>query len=108
MLNVSIVGLGQIGGSSGLALKSKALKDRYYVTGIARKKETLKAALKIGVADEVSLSLASAKNSDIVVICTPVDTIASIYKKLVKIVKKYRNYRFWQCKIFNRARNKWY
>jgi prephenate dehydrogenase len=38
--------------------------------------------------DEVSLSLASAKNSDIVVICTPVDTIASIYKKLIKIVKR--------------------
>ncbi|MDR1433801.1 prephenate dehydrogenase [Candidatus Endomicrobiellum devescovinae] len=88
MLNVSIVGLGQIGGSLGLALKSKTLKNRYYVTGIARNKETLKAALKIGAADEVSLSLASAKNSDIVVICTPVDTIASIYKKLVKIVKK--------------------
>ncbi|MDR2811742.1 MAG: prephenate dehydrogenase/arogenate dehydrogenase family protein [Endomicrobium sp.] len=87
MLNVSIVGLGQIGGSLGLALKRKTLKDSYYVTGIARSKETLKTVLKIGAADEVSLSLESAKNSDIVVICTPVDTIASIYKNLVKIVK---------------------
>ncbi|MDR1103851.1 MAG: prephenate dehydrogenase/arogenate dehydrogenase family protein [Endomicrobium sp.] len=42
----------------------------------------------MGAVDEVSLSLASAKNSDIVVICTPVDTIASIYKKLIKIVKR--------------------
>jgi prephenate dehydrogenase len=88
LLSVSIVGLGQIGGSLGLALKSKILKDRYYITGIARKKETLKVALKIGAVDEASLSLTSAKNSDIVIICTPVDTVASIYKKLVKIVKK--------------------
>jgi prephenate dehydrogenase len=65
------------------------------LSGIARNKETLKAMLKIGAADEVSLSLASVSNSDIVVICTTVDTIASIYKKLVKIVKKYHNYRFW-------------
>ncbi|MDR1122609.1 MAG: prephenate dehydrogenase/arogenate dehydrogenase family protein [Endomicrobium sp.] len=88
LLSVSIVGLGQIGGSLGLALKNKTLKDRYYVTGIARKKETLKAALKIGAVDDSSLSLTSARNSDIVIICTPVDTIVSIYKKLVKIVKK--------------------
>jgi prephenate dehydrogenase len=88
MLNVSIVGLGQIGGSLGLALKSKTLKNRYHMIGIARKKETLKAALKIGAVDEVSLSLTSAKNSNIVVICTPVDTISAIYKDLTKIVKK--------------------
>ncbi|MDR3196058.1 MAG: prephenate dehydrogenase/arogenate dehydrogenase family protein [Endomicrobium sp.] len=88
MLNVSVVGLGQIGGSLGLALKSKTLKNRYYITGIARKKETLKYALKIGAVDEGSLSLESAKNSDIVVICTPVDTIASICKELIKVVKK--------------------
>jgi prephenate dehydrogenase len=82
MLKVSIVGLGQIGGSLGLALKG-----RYYVTGIA-KKETLEDALNIGAVDQGSLYLDGAKNSDIVVICTPVDTIVPIYRKLIKIVKR--------------------
>jgi prephenate dehydrogenase len=87
MLKISIVGLGQIGGSLGLALKNKALKDCYYITGIARKKDTLKNALKIGAIDKSSLNLESAKDSDIVVICTPVNTVASIYRKLIKIVE---------------------
>jgi prephenate dehydrogenase len=88
MLNIGIVALGQIGGSLGLALKSKTLKNRYHIIGVARRKETLKYALNIGAVDEISLSLESARNADIVVICTPVDTVAAIYKKLIKIVKK--------------------
>jgi prephenate dehydrogenase len=85
---VSIIGLGQIGGSLGLALKSKSLKGRYHITGIERKKDALNTALKIRAVDNASSSLQSAKNADIVVICTPVDTIASIYKELVKIVRQ--------------------
>jgi prephenate dehydrogenase len=87
MLKVSIIGLGQIGGSLGLALKSKALKGCYYITGIARKKETLKNALKIGAIDESSLNLEAVKDSNIVVICTPVDAVVPIYEKLIKIIK---------------------
>jgi prephenate dehydrogenase len=87
---VSIIGLGQIGGSLGLALKksSRYLKNRYLITGIGRKKSTLDAALKIKAVDEVSLSLQTARNADIVVICTPVDTIVPLYKQLSKIVCK--------------------
>ena len=88
MLNVSIIGLGQIGGSLGLALKSKSLKGRYHVTGIERKKNTLDIALKIRAIDNASLSLKSARNADIVIVCTYVDTIVPIYKELVKIVKQ--------------------
>ena len=83
---VAIIGLGQMGGSLGLALKSKSLKNRYYIIGIARKQETLKTALKIGAADKVSLSLQDAKSCDIAVICTPVDTIVPIYKQLSEII----------------------
>jgi prephenate dehydrogenase len=84
------VGLGQMGGSLGLALKknSRSLKNYYHITGIGRRKETLEAALKLKVADETSLSLQSAKGADIVVICTPVDTIVPLYGQLSKIVGK--------------------
>ncbi|MCL2390885.1 MAG: prephenate dehydrogenase/arogenate dehydrogenase family protein [Endomicrobia bacterium] len=88
MINVAIIGLGQMGGSLGLALKSKSAGNKYYIIGIARKQETLKTALKIGAVDKVSLSLQDAKDCDIVVICTPVDTIVPIYKQLSKIVEK--------------------
>ncbi|MCL2144146.1 MAG: prephenate dehydrogenase/arogenate dehydrogenase family protein [Endomicrobia bacterium] len=85
---VGIIGLGQMGGSLGLALKSKAMKDRYHIIGIARKEETLKQALKIKAVDEASLALRDAKLCDIAVICTPVDTIVPIYRQLSKIVGK--------------------
>ena len=85
---VGIIGLGQMGGSLGLALKSKAMKDRYHIIGIARKEETLKQALKIKAIDEASLTLSDAKLCDIAVICTPVDTIVPIYRQLSKIAGK--------------------
>jgi prephenate dehydrogenase len=84
------VGLGQMGGSLGLALKknSRSLKNCYRIMGIGRRKETLDAALKLKAADKTSLSLQSAKGADIVVICTPVDTIVPLYEQLSKIVGK--------------------
>ncbi|GHT17379.1 hypothetical protein AGMMS49573_09110 [Endomicrobiia bacterium] len=90
MLKVCIVGLGQMGASLGLALKknSKSLKNCYHITGIGRRKGTLDAALKLKAADETSLSLQSARDADIVVICTPVDTIVPLYGQLSKIVAK--------------------
>jgi len=86
-INVAVIGAGQMGGSLGLALKSKALKGKYYIIGIGRTEKNLKTALKINAIDEMSLSFDSAKNADVVVICTPVDTIVPIYKKLAKIVR---------------------
>jgi prephenate dehydrogenase len=90
MLKVCIVGLGQMGGSLALALKknSRSSKNYYHITGIGRRKETLDAVLKLKAADEASLSLQSATDADIVVICTPVDTIVSLYGQLSKIVGK--------------------
>ncbi|AKL98652.1 prephenate dehydrogenase [Endomicrobium proavitum] len=85
-IEVTIIGLGQIGASLGLALKKRAAK-RYNVTGVARRKEVLKTALKIGAVDIASLSFDIAKTADIIVVCTPVDTISEIYKKLLSIVK---------------------
>jgi prephenate dehydrogenase len=90
-LKIAIVGLGLIGGSLGKTLKVYNLKtkeNKYSVLGIARRKETLSQAIKIGAADETSLSLSSASGADIVVISTPVDFTASIYEKLSAIVKK--------------------
>jgi len=87
MINVCIIGLGQIGGSLGLALKKYAGK-RYHVTGIARRQETEKTALKMKAVDEVSLSFEASRPADIIVICIPVDAIAEMYKRISVTAKK--------------------
>ncbi|MDR2191676.1 MAG: prephenate dehydrogenase/arogenate dehydrogenase family protein [Endomicrobium sp.] len=83
-INVAIIGLGQVGGSVGKALKSKPKK--YFITGIDRNPAVLKTALKSKAADEVSPSLNAAKGADAIIICAPVNSIAGIYKALSKIV----------------------
>jgi len=60
IIKVCIIGLGQMGGSLGLALKRSG--NKYYIIGIARKEETLKTALKIGAVDKVSLFLQDTKD----------------------------------------------
>lgn len=84
MQKIAIIGMGQIGGSLGKALKS--LGSKYYIIGVDTNSDTLDAALKTGAADEVSLNITAAKGSEIVIICTPSDSIARIYEKLAKIV----------------------
>ncbi|MDR1195089.1 MAG: prephenate dehydrogenase/arogenate dehydrogenase family protein [Endomicrobium sp.] len=86
MYKVSIIGMGQMGGSLGKALKTFGKK--YDVTGIDKDKKTLKAALKLGAADRVSQSLNAAKDSEIIVICLPVDSISPVYEQLLKIAGK--------------------
>jgi prephenate dehydrogenase len=85
MLNICIIGLGQIGASLGIALKNSHNK-KYKIIGIARRKETLKEAKKLKAVDECSLNLEAAKFADICVICLPANLISSTYKKLSKIV----------------------
>ncbi|MDR1511843.1 MAG: prephenate dehydrogenase [Endomicrobium sp.] len=85
MLNLCIVGLGQMGGSLSLALKKSSAP--YRITGIV-KKDFVNTALRLKIVDEVYPTLESARGADIVVICTPVDTILPLYRRLCNIVNK--------------------
>ena len=84
--NVSIIGVGLIGGSLGLALKKgRAVKK---VTGIGRHLEKLKKARQMGAVDEYTTDfLSGVKDADLVVICTPVGLIASTLKKILPALK---------------------
>src|SRR5579871_2647317 len=75
-LNVlTIVGVGLIGGSIGLAARQRGLARR--VRGIGRQPASLERARALGVIDEAYLSPDEAvPGSDLVVFCTPVDRIA--------------------------------
>lgn len=72
---VTIVGVGLIGGSIGLGLKKRGLAET--VRGLGRTRETLEKAKAVGAIDEIHIDPAAAlKQSQIVVLCTPVDRIA--------------------------------
>jgi prephenate dehydrogenase len=75
-LNVlTIVGVGLIGGSIGLAARRRGLARR--VRGVGRQRSTLDRARELGAVDETYLAVEDAvPGSDLVVFCTPVDRIA--------------------------------
>jgi prephenate dehydrogenase len=67
---VTIVGVGLIGASLGLALKQANVVTK--VLGVGRSKENLDQALKMGAIDEVVELLEATKRSDVIVLCVPV------------------------------------
>lgn len=75
-LNVlTIVGVGLIGGSIGLAAKRRGVARR--VRGLGRQQTSLDRALAVGAIDEAHLDpQAAVAGADLVVFCTPVDQIA--------------------------------
>lgn len=72
---LTIVGVGLLGGSIGLAARQRGLVRR--VVGWGRRAETLREALDLGVIDEADSSLTAALSSaSLVVVCTPVAAVA--------------------------------
>jgi cyclohexadieny/prephenate dehydrogenase len=72
---LTIIGVGLIGGSIGLAAKRRGVCRR--VLGVGRQQETLTRALAIGAIDHGFLDAAEAlAESNFAVFCTPVDRIA--------------------------------
>ena len=69
MRTVSIIGLGLIGGSLGLALKRSG---GWQVVGYARRPETSQLALSRGAVDRMENTPQAAANADVVIISTPV------------------------------------
>ena len=74
MKKVSIIGLGLMGGSLGMALKARGLAER--VVGYARRTETRRLAVEKNVVDRAFDSPeAAVKGADLVVFCTPILSI---------------------------------
>jgi prephenate dehydrogenase len=78
-VRISIIGLGLIGGSIGLALKQANWRQAE-ITGYARRRETVSLALKSGAIDSFELDLRKAvKGADIIILATPVLVIKDIF-----------------------------
>lgn len=78
-INVSIIGLGLIGGSLGLALKRD---PELYVTGYDRSFSTLDQAFRRGIIDKIATSIENAcEQADVVVFATPVNTTVAMMQQ---------------------------
>ncbi|MGD2182592.1 prephenate/arogenate dehydrogenase [Lusitaniella coriacea] len=78
-MKVGIVGLGLIGGSLGLDLRSRGIE----VIGVSRRHRTCEVALVRGVVDRASVDLAVLEATDIIFICTPLTAIAPTIEQLL-------------------------
>lgn len=67
---VTIVGVGLLGGSLGLALKDRSLADR--VRGVGRRQEVIDTAIALKAIDDGTLDLPEGvRGADLIVLCTP-------------------------------------
>ena len=83
---VSIIGVGLIGGSIGLALKKKKLARE--VVGVCRRSVSLEKALKAGAIDWGTLDMQKGvSGADMVIVATGVDRIAEMVRSAVPFVK---------------------
>jgi len=78
---VTIIGVGLIGGSIGCALKNNNACNK--VIGYSRNENELKKALELGVIDHYYLDLVDAiRGSEIIVLATPVGALEGIFRDL--------------------------
>jgi arogenate dehydrogenase (NADP+) len=78
-MNIGIVGLGLIGGSIALDLRSRG----FDVFGVSSRQQTCDRAQERGVVSEASINLSLMAAADLVFICTPLGAIEPIVQKLI-------------------------
>jgi prephenate dehydrogenase len=79
--NVTIIGVGLIGGSLARVLKAKNLAGR--ITGAGRSRTTLEQALKLGVIDRMGNGATYAvEDADLVLLASPVGTFEKIVREI--------------------------
>lgn len=84
---ITIIGVGLIGGSIGLAIKKRhAAKE---VTGVFRRRETLKKALKYKAVDKAAMSVREGvKDADLIIVASPVSSIPVLIKEAARHARK--------------------
>lgn len=78
---VTLVGVGLLGGSLGLALRNRGLADR--VQGFVRREEVVPTVVASGVVDGATSNLrAAVDGADLVVLCTPIGQMAAMARAM--------------------------
>ena len=83
---ITIVGVGLIGGSAGIAALKRGIAGD--VTGVARRGETIDAALSLGAVSRGTLSLAEGvKGADFVLVASPVGAVPEIIRECLPLLE---------------------
>lgn len=84
---VTIIGVGLLGGSIGLALKSR--NRRLHVVGVGRREASLNEARRVGAIDEYHVDAAAAvRDSDLVILATPIGAFETYLRAIKPHLKK--------------------
>lgn len=84
---ITIIGVGLIGGSMGLAIKAKGLARK--VVGVGHRKSSIDRAVRLRTVDEGTLNLAKGvEDADIVVLATPILSMVKLVKKIAPHLKR--------------------
>jgi prephenate dehydrogenase len=84
---VTLVGVGLLGGSLGLALKQRGLATK--VDGFVRRSSTINECESMAVVDHATRDLGRAvENADLVVLCTPLSRMRELTEKMLPVLKK--------------------
>ncbi|MBW4536657.1 MAG: prephenate/arogenate dehydrogenase [Pleurocapsa minor HA4230-MV1] len=81
-MKIGIIGLGLIGGSLGLDLRSQG----HQIIGISRQENVCQIALAKGVVTEASTEFKALAEAEIVIVCTPIAAIASTIKQIIPYI----------------------
>ena len=74
---LTLIGVGLLGGSIGLAAKQRGVADR--VCGLVRREESIAECLTAGAVDEATLEITEAvADADLVILCTPVGRMGEL------------------------------
>src|SRR2546423_62407 len=84
---ISLIGVGLLGGSLGLALKRRALVGQ--VEGYVRRESSIAEALKNGAVDRATCDLRVAvEDADVIVLCTPLAQMRPLCEAMLPQLKK--------------------
>ncbi len=78
-MKIGIVGLGLIGGSLGIDLRSQG----HQITGISRQASTCKTAIAKGIVNRASTKFDLLQDVELVIVCTPISAITSTIKQII-------------------------
>ncbi len=86
--NVTIIGVGLIGGSLALALKEKGFAKK--IIGVGRSEASLKRAKELGIIDEALPLEEAVKQSDFIYVSIPVDATIPVVKQVMDMLNAHQ------------------
>jgi len=84
---ITLVGVGLLGGSLGMAIKEHRLASR--VSGYVRRSESIAECEKTGAVDKADTDLWRAvERADLIILCTPIAQMATLTAKMLPAIKR--------------------